>query len=58
MPDDWEKKYGLDLNNPADANADAVGGYTNLERYLGWLVGEFSPPKSVTKSDDKNAHDH
>jgi len=56
MPDDWEKKYGLDPNNPADANADAVGGYTNLERYLGSLVGEFSPPKSFTKSDDKNAN--
>jgi hypothetical protein len=54
IPDDWERRAGLDPNNPADANAAAADGYTNLERYLGWLVGEFSLPKTVTKSDDKN----
>ena len=53
LPTWWELKYGLDPNNPADANADAEDGYSNLERYLGWLVGEFSLPKSVIKSDDK-----
>ena len=42
MPDDWEKQAGLNPNDPSDGNqvADASG-YTNLERYLGWLVGEF-----------------
>jgi hypothetical protein len=35
MPDDWEKRNGLDANDPADRNADADGdGYTNLEEYL------------------------
>jgi len=35
MPDDWEKQYGFDSNDPADRNGDADGdGYTNLEEYL------------------------
>ncbi len=35
MPDWWEKKYGLDPNDPSDASKDADGdGYTNLEEYL------------------------
>ena len=35
MPDEWEKKYGLDPNDPSDAAKDADGdGYTNLEEYL------------------------
>ena len=35
MPDEWEKRNGLDASNPADRNADADGdGYTNLEEYL------------------------
>ena len=35
MPDDWEQKQGLDLNNSADGASDANGnGYTNLEEYL------------------------
>ena len=35
MPDDWERKHGLDPNNPADGASDANGdGYTNLEEYL------------------------
>jgi hypothetical protein len=35
MPDWWEKKYGLDPNDPSDAAKDADGdGYTNLEEYL------------------------
>ena len=45
MPDDWEKRCGLNPNDPSDANADRDGdGYTNLEEYLGWLVGEFPDP--------------
>ena len=35
MPDWWEKKHGLDPNDPSDAAQDRDGdGYTNLEEYL------------------------
>ncbi|MFD1770337.1 polysaccharide lyase [Sphingobacterium suaedae] len=35
MPDHWEKRYGLDPNNPNDASTDTDGdGYTNIEEYL------------------------
>ncbi|MBU1269923.1 MAG: hypothetical protein KJ583_02500 [Nanoarchaeota archaeon] len=35
MPDDWEILYGLDPNDPTDANGDLDGdGFTNLEEYL------------------------
>jgi pectate lyase len=35
MPDDWEKQYGFDPNNPVDRNNDHdKDGYTNLEEYL------------------------
>jgi hypothetical protein len=45
IPDDWEKQAGLDPNNPNDANRISDdSGYTNLEKYLGWLVGEFKIP--------------
>ena len=34
LPNDWEKKYGLNPNDPADADADADGdGFTNTEEY-------------------------
>ena len=51
MPDDWEVARGLNPHAPADANADRDrDGYTNLEEYLGWLVGEFpDPQKAVSK---------
>jgi len=46
MPDSWEKRAGLNPNDPHDGSADRDGdGYTNLEEYLGWLVGEFRGPK-------------
>ena len=41
MPDEWEIKNGLDLNNPADGHTktkDPHGQYTNLEVYLNSLV--------------------
>jgi hypothetical protein len=42
MPDDWEKRAGLNPNDPADGNDDLNGdGYTNLEKYLNSLVGEY-----------------
>ncbi len=35
MPDAWETLYGLNLNNPADANLDLDGdGLTSLQEYL------------------------
>ncbi|QDH80919.1 polysaccharide lyase [Echinicola soli] len=35
MPDEWENKYGLDPNDPTDANSDLNGdGYTNIEKYI------------------------
>ena len=35
MPDWWEKKYGLNPNDPSDAAKDKDGdGYTNLEEFL------------------------
>jgi hypothetical protein len=41
MPDEWEQQSGLNAADPEDRNGDADGdGYTNLEEYLQWLVGE------------------
>jgi pectate lyase len=35
MPDEWERRVGLDPANPSDGNADRnQDGYTNLEDYL------------------------
>jgi pectate lyase len=35
MPDEWEKKQGLNPNDPTDASKDRDGdGYTNLEEHL------------------------
>ena len=35
MPDEWEKRYGLNPNNASDANGDCNGdGYTNIEKYI------------------------
>ena len=35
LPDNWENAYGLNLNNPADASADADGdGISNYQEYL------------------------
>ena len=35
MPDAWERAYGLDRNDPSDAQGDLNGdGYTNVEEYL------------------------
>ena len=41
MPDEWEKKYGLNPNDASDRNAKTVdpnGQYTNLEVYMNSLV--------------------
>jgi hypothetical protein len=43
IPDHWEKSHDLNPNDPADGNKDLTGdGYTNLEKYLNSLVGEYS----------------
>ncbi len=43
IPDVWEKAHGLNPNDASDANNDLNGdGYTNLEKYLNSLVGEYS----------------
>jgi hypothetical protein len=43
IPDNWEKAHGLNPNDASDANKDLNGdGYTNLEKYLNSLVGEYS----------------
>lgn len=35
MPDDWEKKYGLDADQADDSSSDKDGdGYTDVEEYL------------------------
>ncbi len=39
IPDDWEKKNGLDINNAADASTYTLNKqYTNIELYLNSLV--------------------
>lgn len=43
LPDSWEKSHGLNPQDASDANKDLNGdGYTNLEKYLNSLVGEYS----------------
>jgi hypothetical protein len=51
MPDEWEKKYGLDPNDPSDAAKDLDGdGYTNLEEYLNGT----DPTKAIDYSKPEN----
>jgi hypothetical protein len=51
MPDEWEKKYGLDPNDPSDAAKDLDGdGYTNLEEYLNGT----DPTKFIDYSKSEN----
>ncbi|MGK9119359.1 polysaccharide lyase [Olivibacter jilunii] len=38
MPDEWEKKNGLNPNDPSDASKYTDNGYTNIENYLNSLV--------------------
>lgn len=51
IPDWWEKKYGLNPNDPSDGNKDLNGdGYTNLEKYLNGI----DPTKKVDWLELKN----
>ncbi len=38
IPNEWERKNGLDPNDPSDRNKIAEDGYTMLEKYLNTLV--------------------
>ena len=43
MPDEWERRTGLNPSDASDGNRDHNSdGYTNLEKYLNSLVGEYS----------------
>jgi hypothetical protein len=57
MPDEWERKYGLNPNDPSDAQQDLNGdGYTNLEKYLNGI----DPTKRVdyrAPENNKNVFD-
>jgi hypothetical protein len=54
MPDAWEVKYGLNPNDPSDANGDLNGdGYTNIEKYINGI----DPTKKVDWKNLDNNHD-
>lgn len=54
IPDEWEKKYGLNPNDPSDAVKDINGdGYTNIEKYINGI----DPLKMVNWKDLKNNRD-
>jgi hypothetical protein len=49
MPDDWEKKNGLNPKNAADASFDKdKNGYSNIEDYLNAVAGTPSYPGKTT----------
>lgn len=52
MPDDWEKKHGLNPHDPSDATTDANGdGYSNIEKFI---YGLDPRAKKVDWTDLKN----
>lgn len=54
MPDEWERKYNLNPNNPSDAIEDLNGdGYTNIEKFINGI----DPTKKVNWKDLRNNHD-
>lgn len=54
MPDEWERQYNLNPNDPSDANGDINGdGYTNIEKFINGI----DPTKKVDWKDLKNNHD-
>ena len=54
MPDEWERRYGLNPNDPADANGDINGdGYTNIEKYINGI----DPSGKVDWRNLNNNHD-
>jgi hypothetical protein len=54
IPDAWEKKFGLNSNDPSDANKDSNGdGYTNIEKYF----NNIDPTKKVDWTKFENNKD-
>ena len=54
MPDAWEIRYGLNPNDPSDANLDCNGdGYTNIEKYINGI----DPTQKIDWKDVKNNRD-
>ncbi|MDN3669352.1 polysaccharide lyase [Echinicola jeungdonensis] len=54
IPTAWEEKYGLDPNDPTDANGDINGdGYTNIEKYFNGI----DPTKKVDWTEWENNED-
>jgi hypothetical protein len=54
MPDEWERKYGLDPNDPSGAAKDLSGdGYTDIGRYINGL----DPRARVDWKDLRNSRD-
>ena len=54
MPDEWEKRFGLDPNDPTDAAKDCNGdGYTNIEKY----INDIDPSRKIDWTDLRNNHD-
>ncbi|MDR2146334.1 MAG: polysaccharide lyase [Tannerella sp.] len=54
MPDEWEKKYGLNPNDASDAVKDMNGdGYTNIEKYINGI----DPKKKTDWTKLENNHD-
>lgn len=54
MPDAWEKQFGLNPNDPSDANGDLNGdGYTNIEKYINGI----DPRIRINWQDLRNNYD-
>lgn len=54
MPDEWEQQFGLNPNDPSDANGDINGdGYTNIEKYINGI----DPRTKVDWRDLSNNYD-
>ena len=54
MPDDWERKYGLNPKDASDAVGDINGdGYSNIEKF----IYNIDPTKKVNWKDPKNNRD-
>jgi hypothetical protein len=54
MPDEWEKKYGLNPNDSSDAVKDMNGdGYTNIEKYINGI----DPTKKMDWTKPENNRD-
>jgi hypothetical protein len=51
IPDDWERKNGLNPKYPSDASKIAKNGYSNIENYLNSLVhiNAVRPEKGIEK---------